>query len=283
MPTFDTPEPVSVAIELAVGDARLTAGDRVDTVVEVLPRNSAKKADVKAANETTVDFAGGRLRIHGPKAGIFGSVGSIDVTIETPSKAQLDVDLAVGSLRANGTFGDCRVTSGVGNVHLTDAGALHVKTGAGDVTVGRVGGRAEVTTGSGDVQITRIDGSATIKNSNGRSWVGTVTGNVNAKSANGSIVVDSAHGTVSAKTANGSVRIGEVVRGSVLLESAMGEIEIGVRKGTAAWLDVSTKFGNVHNTLTQAAGPETSDETVEVRARTAYGDIVIHRTGRASK
>lgn len=51
MPTFDTPEPVSVAIELAVGDARLTAGDRPDTVVEVLPRNPDKKADVKAAND----------------------------------------------------------------------------------------------------------------------------------------------------------------------------------------------------------------------------------------
>ncbi len=83
MPTFDTPEAISIAMELSVGDALLTAADRPDTSVEVHPRNPAKKADVKAANETRVDYAGGRLRINGPKASLFGSVGSIDVTIET--------------------------------------------------------------------------------------------------------------------------------------------------------------------------------------------------------
>jgi hypothetical protein len=37
MPIFTTPEPISVAIELVVGDVRITAGDRAHTVVEVGP------------------------------------------------------------------------------------------------------------------------------------------------------------------------------------------------------------------------------------------------------
>ena len=37
MPTFDTPEPISATIDLAVGDVRISAGDRLDTVVEVHP------------------------------------------------------------------------------------------------------------------------------------------------------------------------------------------------------------------------------------------------------
>jgi hypothetical protein len=40
---------------------------------------------------------------------------------------------------------------------------------------------------------------------------------------------------------------------------------------------VSTQFGRVHNHLDAADGPEPADETVEVRARTSYGDIVIRR------
>jgi hypothetical protein len=36
----------------------------------------------------------------------------------------------------------------------------------------------------------------------------------------------------------------------------------------------------VHNTLDTADGPEPSDETVEIRARTSYGDILIRRLRR---
>ncbi|MGI8415742.1 MAG: DUF4097 family beta strand repeat-containing protein, partial [Nakamurella sp.] len=35
MPTFGTPEPITVTIDLPIGDVRLTASDREDTVVEV--------------------------------------------------------------------------------------------------------------------------------------------------------------------------------------------------------------------------------------------------------
>jgi hypothetical protein len=34
----------------------------------------------------------------------------------------------------------------------------------------------------------------------------------------------------------------------------------------------------MHNLLENATRPEETDETVEVRARTSYGDITIHRS-----
>jgi hypothetical protein len=46
MPTFDTPEPISVTVELGVGDLRIVASDRTDTMVEVRPSDAAKKADM---------------------------------------------------------------------------------------------------------------------------------------------------------------------------------------------------------------------------------------------
>src|SRR6266545_702004 len=94
----------------------------------------------------------------------------------------------------------------------------------------------------------------------------------------GGVTVDRAHAGVTAKTANGSVRIGEVTSGAVTLETAAGSLEVGIHTGTAAWLDLNTVAGRIRNELAAAAGPDNSEETVEVRARTYVGDIIVRRT-----
>ena len=122
-----------------------------------------------------------------------------------------------------------------------------------------------------------------IKNSNGDTVVGEVTGDLRVKSANGRISVDRAHASVIAKTANGNVRIGEAMRGAIVLETAAGELEVGVREGIAAWLDVSSQYGRVRNSLDEADSPDQSEATVEIRARTSYGDIKIHRSNQTTQ
>jgi len=116
-----------------------------------------------------------------------------------------------------------------------------------------------------------------IKNSNGDTVVGEVTGDLRVTSANGRISVDRALASVMAKTANGNIRIGEVVNGAIELQTAAGELEIGIREGTAAWLDVSSRYGRVRNSLEETGSPGQSEARVEIRARTSYGDINIQR------
>ena len=127
------------------------------------------------------------------------------------------------------------------------------------------------------MRLRELDAAAVIKNSNGDTWVGEVRGDLRLKAANGSIAVDLANASVVAKTANGDVRLGEVVRGSVVLETHAGDLEVGIGEGTAAWLDVSARVGKIHNALDSADAPGSSAETVEVRARTSVGDIVVRR------
>ncbi|MEQ4715189.1 hypothetical protein [Nonomuraea sp. B19D2] len=50
-----------------------------------------------------------------------------------------------------------------------------------------------------------------------------------------------------------------------------------VRQGTIARLDAHAKRGSVHNDLNDDDSPEQPGETVELRARTGNGDIVIRR------
>ena len=102
-------------------------------------------------------------------------------------------------------------------------------------------------------------------------------GDLRVNAANGKIAVDVAHGGVVAKSHNGDVRLGEVVRGSVVLETRLGDLEVGIREGTAAWLDVHSSVGQVHNALESSEAPGPSVDSVEVRARTSVGEILIRR------
>jgi hypothetical protein len=282
MPTFDTPEPISVTVEFGVGDLRIVASDRTDTMVEVRPSDPAKKADVTAAEQTRVEFAGGRLLIKAPKNwrqySFRGGGESIDVQVELPAGSQLRGETGVAALRCRGRLGECRYKTGIGDIQLDRAGAVQLRTGVGDITVERAGGDAELTTGSGSLRIDGIDGTAVVKNSNGDTWIGRVTGDLRVNAANGRISVDQASGAVAAKSANGDIRLGEVAHGAVLAQTAFGKVEIGLRDGVAAWLDLNTRYGTVRNDLDTADRPGAGEEAVEVRARTAFGDITIHRS-----
>jgi hypothetical protein len=278
MPTFDTPEPITATIDVAVGDVRIRAADAVATVVDVRPTDASNDEDVKAAESTRVEYASGQLLVNAPKPPwLSRGGGSIDVTIELPAGSHLHGAGQSADFRCDGRLGECRIKTGLGHIRLDRADTLSLKSGVGDISVERATGHAEVTTGSGDVRVRELDVGALIKNSNGDTWVGVAGGDVRLNAANGSIAVDLAHAGVVAKSANGDVRLGEVVRGSVVLETRLGDLEVGIREGTAAWLDVSAKAGKVHNALDAGDPPEPSAETVEVRARTSVGEIAIRR------
>ena len=123
-----------------------------------------------------------------------------------------------------------------------------------------------------------IGGSAVVKNGNGDIWIGEVVGELQASAANGRISVVQAHGAVTAKTANGDVRLSEVASGMVRAQTACGKVDIGVLDGVAAWLDLYTHYGNVLNELNPAEGSQPGEATVEVRARTSFGDITVRRS-----
>jgi DUF4097 and DUF4098 domain-containing protein YvlB len=285
MPTFDTPQPISAAIALAVGDIRISAGDRATTVAEVRPSDPSNQEDVKAAELAHVEYVSGQLIVKAPKlrSWLSRSGGSIDVTIELPEGSQVHGAAGSADFDCDGPLGDCRIKTGRGHIRLDRAGTVSLKSGTGDITVDQVTGDAEVTVGAGDVRVRELDRSAVIKSANGDTSVGLARGDLRVKAANGSIALGVAHASVVAKSANGDVRVDEAVRGPVALETQIGDVEVGIREGTTAWLDVSASAGKVRNALDPSDAPGPSAvETVEVRARTAVGDIVVRRPAHAT-
>jgi len=282
MANFDTPEPISVDVELGVGDLRIEASDRTKTTVQVRPSDPAKQADVTAAAQYRVEFANGHLLLKTPSGWRqwmpHRGGGSIDVEIGLPEGSRVRVEAGVAAVHGRGRLGECLCKVGAGEIRLDETGPLNLKTGVGDITVERAVGTAEFVTGTGAVRIGSIDGTAAVKNSNGDTWIGEISGAGRVSAANGSISLGRVHEGIVAKTANGDVRIGEVARGAAVAQTAFGQIEVGVLDGVAAWLDLHTKFGNVHNDLDDAERPDTGAATVEVHASTSFGDIEIHRS-----
>jgi hypothetical protein len=282
MPEFETPQPIAVTVDLFIGHVEVIASDRTDTLVEVRPTDAAKKDDVRAAQETEVDFAAGNLAVKGPTGWRMYAPPnawrnpSIDVTIELPAGSRLRGTSHVCRFLVSGALGECELKTSVGDIQLETAGPVELQT-TGNVTVGRAVSRADVTTGTGIVRIRQVDGSAVVRHSNGDTIIGEVAGDLRVNAANGNITVERLRGSVTAKTANGNIRIGDAMRGIVQLETSVGELEVGVHPGTAAYLDVSTKMGTLQNLMESAGQPEQSEETVQVYARSSLGNIIVRR------
>ncbi len=277
MPSFDTPEPISVTTYLYAGSIRFTAGNRPDTVVEVRPRAPKKDLDVRAADQTEVAYAGGVLTVSTPKATLLGRGGTVDVTVELPTGSRIDVTGAAASVLGEGRLGEVRVKTTAGDVRLDTTGPLMLTVSHGSITVDRVAGTAEITSSSGNVRLGTVDGTAVLKNSHGSTTVDAVTGELRVSGANGVVHVGRAEASVTATSTNGSLHVAEVASGDVQLETSNGSIEVGIREGTAAWLDVSSNHGLVRNTLAASEAPERAEDTVKVRARTNWGNVDIRR------
>ena len=278
MPVFDTPEPISVTARVEAGSIQFTASDRADTVVEVRPRDPKKDQDVRSAEQTEVTYAGGALTVRTPKQRyLLGRTGTVDVSVELPVGSRIDMTGAWAQVLGEGRLGEVRVKTSSGDVRLDVTGPLQLTASHGSITVDRVEGMAEITTSSGSMRVGLVDGPAVLKNSHGTTTVAAAMGELRVSGANGDIDIARAESSVTATTAHGTLRVAEVARGTVQLETSYGAIEVGVREGTAAWLDVNSGSGQVRNTLTASEAPDKAEDTVKVQARTRFGNIDIRR------
>ncbi|WP_280275654.1 DUF4097 family beta strand repeat-containing protein [Nocardia wallacei] len=244
---FDSPEPISVIVEAFVGHISVIAGDRTSTVVEVRADDQDRRLDVETVEQTRAEYSKGELRVSTPRPPSSEQPSSrahgvIEIVIEVPTGSRVRADTEMGTIRTEGSLGDCRLTSSLGDIHIDTAGAVESTTSMGTTTVG------------------------------------TVTGELRARSANGDISIGTAESDVTATTAAGSIRVDRITQGRIRLETTMGELDIGVGSGTTAVLDLHTDFGWVRNDLDPAESPHYSDKAAEIQAHVTTGNIIVRRT-----
>jgi hypothetical protein len=150
----DTPASITAVLDIPAGRIRFIAADRAGTTVEVLPVNASKGRDVKTAEQATVGYVAGVLRIEAPAAKhqYFGPSGSIEVTVELPAGSRVEAKASCAEFRGVGRLGDVACEA-FGAVTIDEAASVHVAAHLGDVTVGRLTGPAEISTQKGSIHI----------------------------------------------------------------------------------------------------------------------------------
>ena len=278
MHEFQTPEPISAKLSLLAADVRLDASARDTTTVQLRPSDPDDPRDVEMVKRTEVSFDDGTLSIRSPKSlRSFKPRGSIELIVELPTDSSVKADTATGSFRTTGGLGRCRVGTAGAKIAIERARTAKVSKAAGEVTIGEVAEDAAIDSAAGDIQIDRIGGNAKIDTANGDARIGSIEGDLKLSGASGDVLVQRSGGSVTASTAFGAVRLLSVARGRVKVESARGDIEIGIAEGTAAWLNLNTTFGRARSELDSADAPGEQERTVEVSANTQFGDITVRR------
>lgn len=154
MKKFDTVGPISVVLDIPAGRIRFVAGDRADATVQVLPAQASKKRDVKAAEQTGVEYRDGVLRIAtADPHRIFGSSGALDVTVELPAGSRVEGRAGAAELRSTGRLGEVVFEGGYRTVDLDETAGARLKVHTGDVAVARLTGPAQISTGKGDITV----------------------------------------------------------------------------------------------------------------------------------
>ncbi|RAO03924.1 DUF4097 family beta strand repeat-containing protein [Micromonospora saelicesensis] len=155
MQTFATPAPISTVLDIPAGRIQLIAADRADATVEVLPADPAKSSDRRAAEQTTVSYADGVLRITTapPINKLVGPSGSLEVTVRVPADSHVQGRAASAELRGVGRLGDVAFDGAYRKIKIDEAASVRLTAIDGDVEVGRLNGPAEISTARGDITV----------------------------------------------------------------------------------------------------------------------------------
>jgi DUF4097 and DUF4098 domain-containing protein YvlB len=170
------------------------------------------------------------------------------------------------------------IKTGSADVSISaDIDRSKIISGSGDITVGNATD-LDCSTGSGNISVARVDGNgARLNSGSGDVSVGEVNCPITAKSGTGEVVVKSLRGAnLQANSGSGDIAV-SATTGSVDLRSASGSLTVGVADNLPAWLDVNSVSGDIRIGLESTTPPEPGESYLTLRARTASGDISIHR------
>jgi len=270
--SFETPGSVALAISLAAGHVELETVDGTTTeveldargaeedVLELLENSRLELREKHGAHEVVVEVKDRR------RFGLRAGELDVSLTVRAPHGADVRLEAASADVRGRGRYGFVETQTASGDVEFDDVKRVQAKAASGDVSVESVGGDAAVNTASGDIVLGRVAGETV------------------AKSASGDVTLRNAGTGVHVATASGDQRIDAVTEGSVTLQSASGDIDVGIRQGSNVWVDARAMSGDTISELELGDAPPGDDAPlVELRATSMSGDVTVARATAAAE
>lgn len=279
MSTFPVTGPASVRIDVQTGRVEVVATARDDVSVQVTPTNPNRSRDRAAAEAVRVDQAGdGSVVVKGPyRLSILGPGDSVDVVVAVPLASDVTALVKYGSLRLAGRLATVRAELPYGECSVEFADHLELTGGHGDFQVQHVHGDAEVTFKSGTMRVGEVGGRLRLTGANGPITIDRTAGAAEVATSSGPVDLGTVAAGATIRSAYGRVRVRDALSGDLRIDGSYGNVEVGVRRGAAVWLDATSQHGVVRSDLAADSGPAADEEPLEVRIRTGYGSIDVHR------
>lgn len=265
---FETRGRVRLFATLGAGRLTVVAGERATTAVVVTGPD---------ADGTRVEQHGDRILVIAPRPrGLFGPGGGVDVTVDLPVGSEVVAKTGSADIDLSGDLGVVQARTGSGTIEVEHAdGATLLETGSGTVRLHDAGGDVRVKSGSGSISLGSTARTVVASTGSGDVELGSTAGPVSVKTGSGDLRVARAGADVTLTTGSGDLDVASAGRGRITGKGASGHIRIGIPAGVPVWTDVSTASGRIRSTLRGAGRPGPGQDHVEVRARTASGDITL--------
>jgi DUF4097 and DUF4098 domain-containing protein YvlB len=267
---FETPEPISLYVELGKGKVEVRATGTGTTTLDIEGRD---------ADQVEVTFESNRLTVIAPRDGgswFSGRDRELVVEVELPTASDVAVKTGSADIEIEGQVNEARLKTGSGEITCdTFSGPARVETGSGDVEISEAHAELQVKSGSGDVSVGSSLGNLNVSTGSGDVEVGTTNGRTVVKTGSGDLRVSTANADISLATGSGDMRLGTARRGRVSLKGASSDVEIGIPAGTPVWADINTVTGSIRSELESVGAPQEGQEHVELQARTVSGDITL--------
>lgn len=277
--TFQTPEPITLSVELASGQVNIWAVTTSTTEIELAPVRPGD-ADAQAAIERArVERSGDTIVVHvpdGKSLGFLRHSPDVLITARIPAGSTLEAKLKSADLTAEGELGAAKIDSASGEITMGDlSGDVRISSASGDVRLGTVGGVVSLSTASGDAKVDTACGDCHVQTASGDVQIDAVEGEFTARTASGDVVVRESGMSANVKTASGDVQLSQVASGKVDINTASGDITVGVQRGVVVWTDVSSLTGSVSSALEATELDGDSEGSLELRAHSTTGDISL--------
>lgn len=264
--TIPATDLTGLEVQLRRGNVTIEEGDPSVVVLVADLGNGVSEADLR------IDVENGVLRIiqaPSPHTGgswgglnIFddlgiGSItaqfGRIDLRLALPaSLARAAVTTGLGQIAVSQWHGELDVRTGKGDVNLgKGAGRVSAASGMGGVTIAGFSERCQVQTGMGDVAVVGGHGRAEVRTGLGRVRIADAELDLEAHTGKGDLVLDHVSGRAKLATGLGMITVAGAEDLAVEAKSGKGNIEL---KGTFRAIEAESGFGAITGRIENLRG-----------------------------
>ncbi|MEV6969501.1 DUF4097 family beta strand repeat-containing protein [Hamadaea sp. NPDC051192] len=259
---FPITGPLSTDVRVSAGRVEITAQPGLTTATVAVEPFDGSDLSREAAAQTTVELHGTNLIVKAPehKGWLKMRNPRLAVSIRIPADSTLDLRTASADATCSGAYRQVSVHSASGDVFVEDVtGDFAITTASGDVRAMHVGGEFKANSASGDISADTVDGSADLHSASGDVELGTLSGGVRAT------------------TASGDFALRTLRNGVAKVNSASGDIAIGVVPGIGVWMELTSMSGRARSDLQPSDAPASGQPDVALHLRSMSGDIVVSR------